>query len=55
MQEIAERVGITAGAIYRHFPSKDAVLDAVLLESIDAWVEAAEAAPSDGEQPVSRW
>jgi AcrR family transcriptional regulator len=34
MQEIADRVGITAAAIYRHYPSKDAVLDAVLFESI---------------------
>ena len=56
VQEIGERVGITAGAIYRHFPSKEAVLHAVLLESIDAWVDAAAPAPStDGaEQPVSR-
>ena len=54
VQEIAERVGITGGAIYRHFPSKDAVLDAVLVESITAWLGAAQPAASDGEEPVRR-
>jgi AcrR family transcriptional regulator len=43
VQEIAEQVGISAGAIYRHFPSKEAVLHAVLRDSIDAWLAAAEA------------
>src|SRR5213078_4411605 len=42
VQEIADRVGITAGAIYRHFPSKEAVLDAVLFDSIEAWLAAAD-------------
>jgi len=28
--EVARRVGLTPSAIYRHFPSKDAMLDAVL-------------------------
>ncbi len=27
---VARRIGLTASAIYRHFPSKDAILDAVL-------------------------
>ena len=56
VQEIGEGVGITAGAIYRHFPSKEAVLHAVLLESIDAWVAAAEPEPSrhGAERLVSR-
>ncbi len=39
--DIATRVGITGGAIYRHYPSKDAVLDAVLLDTIDEWVRVA--------------
>ena len=54
VQDIGERVGITAGAIYRHFPSKEAVLHAVLMQSIDAWVDAAEASSQGSEQPVSR-
>jgi AcrR family transcriptional regulator len=42
MQEIAERVGVTAGALYRHFPSKDAVLEAVLADAVGAFLQAAE-------------
>ena len=38
--DIAERVGITGGAIYRHFPSKDAVLEAVTLATAEAFVGA---------------
>lgn len=37
IDDIGERVGITGPAIYRHFPSKDAVLDAVVLDTIDAF------------------
>src|SRR3546814_15703419 len=32
---IAERMGLTQGALFRHFPTKDAILQAVL-----AWVAA---------------
>jgi AcrR family transcriptional regulator len=46
MQEIGERVDVTAGAIYRHFPSKDAVLEAVLIDAVDAFLRAAELDPS---------
>lgn len=41
MQDIGERVGITGGAIYRHYPSKDAVLHAVMLATIDRWNDVA--------------
>ncbi len=41
VHEIAERAGISAGAIYRHFAGKDAVLQAVLLDAIDAWLAVA--------------
>src|SRR5262249_56936604 len=36
--DIAEGVGITGGAIYRHFSSKDAVLEAVTLATAEAFV-----------------
>ena len=51
VQEIGARVGIAAGAIYRHFESKDALLDAVLLDTIEAWLVAAQldAAPGSGD------
>ena len=56
MQEIAERVGVTAGAIYRHFPSKDAVLEAVLMDALGVFLEAADSALSAGttEAPLRR-
>jgi AcrR family transcriptional regulator len=40
VEEIAQRAGVTAGAIYRYFPNKEAILDSLirdsLLESLDA-------------------
>lgn len=37
MRRIAEKVGITAMAIYRHFPDKDALLNALMLDGFAAW------------------
>lgn len=42
VQEIGERTGISGGAIYRHFPSKDAVLQSLLLDTIEMQVVALE-------------
>ena len=40
VEEIAQRAGVTAGAIYRYFPNKEAILSSLirdsLLESLDA-------------------
>jgi AcrR family transcriptional regulator len=36
--EIAEKVGITGGAVYRHFAGKDALFEAVALTALDAFV-----------------
>ncbi|MEW9552601.1 TetR/AcrR family transcriptional regulator [Nonomuraea sp. NPDC050783] len=49
---IAQRAGVGAGTVYRHFPSKDILLEAVLTEQLDALVAAADrwrarAAPGD--------
>jgi AcrR family transcriptional regulator len=35
VNEIADRVGITGGAIYRHFADKEALLEATALEALD--------------------
>jgi AcrR family transcriptional regulator len=40
MADIGEKVGISATAIYRHFPNKDALLVAVFDRSIDQLLEA---------------
>ncbi|MFD0473994.1 TetR/AcrR family transcriptional regulator [Nonomuraea thailandensis] len=39
---IAQRAGVGAGTVYRHFPSKDILLEAVLAEHLDALVAAAD-------------
>jgi AcrR family transcriptional regulator len=49
---IAQRAGVGAGTVYRHFPSKEVLLEAVLAEHIDRLAAAADqwaarAAPGD--------
>jgi AcrR family transcriptional regulator len=55
LREIAERLGITKAALYYHFPSKDALLGAIvdpLIADLDAFYgEAVQALPS-GERAV---
>jgi AcrR family transcriptional regulator len=46
MRRIAEKVGITPMAIYKHYPDKDALLNALMLDGFAVWearVEALEA------------
>jgi AcrR family transcriptional regulator len=49
---IAQQAGVGAGTVYRHFPSKEALLEAVLAEQINSMAAAADrwaarAAPGD--------
>lgn len=37
MRRIAEKVGITPMAIYKHYPVKDALLNALMLDGFAAW------------------
>jgi AcrR family transcriptional regulator len=37
LREIASKVGITPMAIYRHFESKEALIDALVLDALDEW------------------
>jgi len=37
MRRIAEKVGITPMAIYKHYPDKDALLNALMLDGFLAW------------------
>jgi AcrR family transcriptional regulator len=44
LEEIARRAGVGIGTLYRHFPSRAALLDAVLADTVHAHVQAAEQA-----------
>ncbi|HXS20988.1 MAG TPA: helix-turn-helix domain-containing protein [Steroidobacteraceae bacterium] len=45
LREIATRVGITPMAIYRHFESKEALVDALVLDALDEWSARVQALP----------
>ncbi|MBB2914558.1 AcrR family transcriptional regulator [Streptosporangium becharense] len=53
IDDIAEAVGITGPAIYRHFPTKQAVLAAAVEELGDSFAETV-AAAAGGEDPAER-
>lgn len=41
MDEIAKRAGVGAGTLYRHFPNRDALIEAVYIDEIEALVRRA--------------
>src|SRR5215813_10358720 len=45
LRDVAKEVGITPMAIYRHFANKQALVDALVLESLAAWSAIAAAVP----------
>jgi AcrR family transcriptional regulator len=46
LEEIARRASLGTGTLYRHFPSRDALLDALFDEHAHEWVAVAEQAAS---------
>ncbi|WP_236789963.1 TetR/AcrR family transcriptional regulator [Amycolatopsis sp. GM8] len=42
LDEIARRAGVGAGTVYRHFPSKESLFEAVVLDGIERLAERAE-------------
>lgn len=44
LDEIARRAGVGAGTVYRHFPTKEALFEAVIVDRLDFLVERAKAA-----------
>ncbi|GAA1829513.1 helix-turn-helix domain-containing protein [Actinomadura chokoriensis] len=57
LDDIAKRAGVGSGTLYRHFPTRDALLHAVLRERIDGLLaHAAELlAEPDAEAALGRW
>jgi AcrR family transcriptional regulator len=46
LRAVAAQVGITPMAIYRHFRSKEALVDALVLDGLDQWFARLEALPA---------
>jgi AcrR family transcriptional regulator len=46
LREVAAKVGITPMAIYRHFASKEALVDALVLDALDEWSSLVAALPA---------
>jgi AcrR family transcriptional regulator len=57
LEEIARRAGVGIGTLYRHFPSRDAVIEAVYRREVEQLAEAApqllESSPPD--EALHRW
>lgn len=47
VEEIARRAGVGMGTLYRHFPAKEDLVDAVLEDTFDEIVDAAQQASTD--------
>jgi AcrR family transcriptional regulator len=44
MDDVARRAGVGVGTVYRHFPTKEALIEALMVDSFQAIAAAAEAA-----------
>lgn len=53
VDEIGKGAGVTGPALYRHFPNKQMLLDAVLLEGMEAIVDATHTVVSEGGEPAA--
>ena len=51
MEDIAGRAGVGVGTLYRHFPTKDALLSELVRDHFDRFAERGRAALADGGDP----
>jgi AcrR family transcriptional regulator len=47
IDEIARRAGVGIGTVYRHFPTKEALFEAIVLQRVEAMTDDARAASGD--------
>jgi AcrR family transcriptional regulator len=56
LEEIARRAGVGIGTLYRHFPNRQALLEAVYVDEVEAMCRsAAELDGSDPWEALNRW
>src|SRR5437879_701251 len=56
LEEIARRAGVGIGTLYRHFPSRQALLEAVYVDEVEAVCRsAAELDDADQWEALNRW
>jgi AcrR family transcriptional regulator len=53
MADIARKAGLSAGAIYRYFPGKEAILNAISERSLEHDIDLMERARSSEEEPIA--
>ncbi len=49
IDEVAERAGVGVGTVYRHFPNKEALFEAIVLTRLEELARAATAPPGPGD------
>lgn len=47
MRSLAKDIGVTAMALYRHYPDKDAIVHALTLDALEDWEQRVEAITAD--------
>jgi AcrR family transcriptional regulator len=52
LREILEACGVTKGALYFHFPSKQALVEAIIAETVQRWTEMAAEVRGRGMDPL---
>ena len=52
-EEVARRAGVGIGTVFRHFPTKEALLSAVLVERLSTMAELAERLTAEGDPATS--
>jgi AcrR family transcriptional regulator len=56
LEDVADRAGVGIGTLYRHFPTRQALLEAVYLDEVEAMAQAAEAlSESPPWEALSQW